>query len=260
MIMRGGTGAIALTFALVLVACGGGENSSPSSPTVPTSTQTDPPVATESTPPTSLSLPVNISGIVLVGLINPFGVVRSSLDSPSVGHSGIDLPSNTGAPIFAVASGEIILMEPETDGMPGSEIWLLIAPASSPGTGWVFLYEHVNPLPGLTVGSRVVRRQQIATNAQNPSFTNHLELSFVFNEQGFRRSQTCWVDQLDAGVRTRLLDRFNNELRTNQRFIDGWTTVQFEGKLPFKELLNTEKYPDGARLCYRPGTDERVKP
>ena len=46
---------------------------------------------------------------------------------------------------------------------------------------------------------------------------------------------------------------------TDPRFIAAWQTVTFnEGRLPFLELLNTTKYPDGARLCYQPGTDERV--
>lgn len=28
-----------------------------------------------------------------------------------------------------------------------------------------------------------------------------------------------------------------------------------EGMLPFEELLNIAKYPDGPQLCYRKGTD-----
>jgi hypothetical protein len=56
------------------------------------------------------------------------------------------------------------------------------------------------------------------------------------------------------------VNRFNTQLRTDQRFIDAWLTVTFEGRLPFRELLDTTKYPDGARPCYPPGTDERVDP
>ena len=53
---------------------------------------------------------------------------------------------------------------------------------------------------------------------------------------------------------------FNNSLRTDQRFTDAWTTVKFEGRLPFRGLLDVDRFPDGARLCYPPGTDVRVNP
>ena len=262
--MGRGAGALVWTLAGVLAACSGGSGSRTGAPAAPTPVPSAPAssgsAATPDVPPSNLGLPVDVAQIVLVGVINPFGVVRSSLDQGLVGHPGIDLPSNTGAPIFGVADGEIMMLELETDGMPGSEIWLLIAAASSPRTGWIFLYEHVDPLSGLAVGSTVVKGQQIGTNPQNPAFTNHLELSFVFNEQGFRQSQTCWVDQLDAGARATLLDRFTNDLRTSQRFIDAWMTVQFEGQLPFTALLDPARYPDGAQLCYPPGTDVRVSP
>ena len=56
------------------------------------------------------------------------------------------------------------------------------------------------------------------------------------------------------------MNRFNTTLRTDPRFIAAWQTGTFEGRLPFRELLKTTKCPDGARLGYPPGTDERVAP
>ena len=87
---------------------------------------------------------------------------------------------------------------------------------------------------------------------------NHLELAYTFNNHQFHRNQSCWVEQLDPSERTRFVDRFNNEFRTSAQFISSWQTIREEGFFPFKELLNGNKYSDGARLCYPQGTDERV--
>ena len=214
---------------------------------------------TVATMPTGLAMPFRVDDINLRGVINPFGIVRSSLDLGSIGHPGIDIPLNTGSPIFAVANGTIVTVGPSIDSRPGSLVKILLAADSTPGSGWVYLYEHVTLLGGLRVDSVVTRGQQIATNPLDPAFGNHLELAHTFNNYGFHEHQTCWVDQLDGSARTDFVNRFNTTLRTDPRFIAAWQTVTFnEGRLPFRELLNTMKYPDGARLCYPPGTDERV--
>ena len=225
------------------------------------------PVAPGATPvsaaaiPSALALPMRVGDINLRGVINPFGVVRSSLNLGSIGHSGIDIPLNTGAPLFAVGAGTIISVAPSGSSRPGSLVKVLLAADATPGRGWVLLYEHVTLLGGLGVGSAVTRGQQIATNPLNPAFTNHLELAHTFNNYEFHENQTCWMDQLDTASRTDFVNRFNTELRTDPHFISAWQTVTFnEGRLPFRELLNAAKYPDGARLCYPPGTDERVDP
>ena len=211
--------------------------------------------------PTGLTMPIRVDDINLRGVINPFGVVRSSLDLGSVGHPGLDVPLTTGAPLFAVADGTIVAVGPSVEARPGSLVKILLAADSTPGSGWVFLYEHVTLGGGLGVDSTVTRGQQIATNPLEPAFGNHLELTHAFNDYAFHEHQTCWVDQLDGASRVDFVNRFNAELRTDSRFIAAWRTVDFnEGRLPFRELLNTEKYPDGARLCYPPGTDERVDP
>ena len=231
----------------------------PGNPAAPTMTVavTPPPDQPSSTSPSNLALPVALSGINLRGVINPFGVVRSSLDRQSVGHPGIDIPSNTGASLFAVADGVIVSAAAMNDGLPGSAVRLLIAEGATPGTGWAFLYEHVTLAAGLGVDSRVTRGQLLATNAQDPAFTNHLELSWVFNDYTFAGSQTCWVPQLGAGAQASFTHTFDHELRTDQRFIDAWMSVTREGRLPFRELLNIERFPAGARPCYAPGTDVR---
>lgn len=246
------TSAVAMALALALLTgCGGGD----ANPLAPTS---DPPQIAAI--PSGLTLPLLPNEINLRGVINPFGVVRSSLDRADLGHPGFDFPLDTGASIYAVADGRIVFVEPSADSRPGSLVKLLIVADQTAGTGWIFLYEHVSLLAGLGVNSLVSRGQRIATNPMSPAFGNHLELAYAFNNYLFHSDQSCWVDQLDAPSRTSLLNRFSAELRTDSRFIDGWRTVQFEGKLPFRELLNTTKYPDGARLCYTPGTDERVDP
>ena len=47
-------------------------------------------------------------------------------------------------------------------------------------------------------------------------------------------------------------------VRTGPRFISSWQANTREGQLPFRELLNAEKYPGGAQLCYPRGTDVRM--
>ena len=203
-------------------------------------------------------MPVRFDDINLRGVINPFGVVRSSLDLASLGHSGIDLPLNTGAPIFAVAAGQIVSVNPSIDSRPGDLVKILLTSESRAGSGWAFLYEHITLLGGLGEDSVVTRGQQIATNPMEPAFGNHLELAHTFNNFQFHENQTCWVDQLDGSARNDFVTRFNTELRTDPRFISAWQSVG--DRRPFRELLSTERFPDGAQLCYPPGTDERVVP
>ena len=255
MLAETSTVAIALALAL-LTGCVGDEAQS-TNPLDPTSVSGQ---GQSAVIPSDLTLPLALNEINLRGVINPFGVVRSSKDRAELGHSGIDVPLNTGASIYAVADGQIVSVEPSADARPGSLVKLLIVADQTAGTGWVFLYEHISLLTGLGTNSLVSRGQLMATNPMSPAFGNHLELAYTFNNYLFHSNQSCWVDQLDAPSRTSLLNRFNAELRTDPRFIDSWRTVQFEGKLAFRELLDTTKYPGGARPCYSPGTDERVDP
>ena len=251
---------VLITVVIVLAAVGtgacGGDDASPINPIQPTAIGG----ADPSTPPTNLVAPVDPMSVSLVGVINPFGVVRSSLDSLTIGHPGIDLPSAIGTPLLAVAAGRIVSRGPENDGLPGEVIRLLVAEGTDPGTGWVFLYEHVNLAPGLDVGSNVQQGQAIATSSLMASFGNHLELAWAFNDYTFHQNQTCWVTQLGGGARAVFQSHFDNVLRTDQRFVNGWTTVTFEERFPFRALLDPARFPDGAALCYPPGTDVREQP
>ena len=254
----GHRGALTLVAATaVLAACCSGSSGGGTTSTTPTapSLVTNPGTGAI---PTGLALPVAPEAINLRGVINPFGVVRFSGDRAEVGHPGIDIPVNQGTALVAVGDGQIVSIDAATDGLPGDAVKVLLSRGPSEGTGWVFLYEHVNVSGGLGVGSQVSRGQVIATSATSAAFTNHLELSDTFNGYRFHRDQTCWIPQLAAGDRARFQSYFDSVLRTDSRFISAWQTVSREGQLPFSALLNTEKYPDGARLCYPRGTDERV--
>ena len=192
-------------------------------------------------------------------IVNPFGIVRSSLDLGEVGHPGIDLVSAQGTAIHAVGDGVIVSVAAATDGFPGDLVRLLLSTDAPEGEGWVFLYEHISLLAGLDVGSTVTRGEQIATNPLEIGRSNHLELAWVFNNFLFHRDQRCWVVHLEPAERTALEDRFNDVLRVHADFAGVWSQVDFnEGMLPFKELLNITTYPDGPQLCYPKGTDVRV--
>ena len=246
-----------VTVLLGTVTCGGDDgNTGPTTPVAPTTTG----AATRANPPANLVNPVDPLVISLIGVINPFGIVRFSLDLPSLGHSGIDLPAPTGASIRAVADGRIVKVTPETDGLPGDDVWVLLAEGAASGTGWIFRYEHVTLAAGLGVGAEVRQGEVFASNAQNPRFTNHYELAWAFNDFEFTSHQTCWVTQLGGAARARLETHFDNVLRADPRFISAWTTVTNEGHLPFRALLDPARFPDGPQLCYSPGTDVRESP
>ncbi len=261
--MRTGERRIVLLAGLLVAlgaGCGGGDDSESTNPVAPSTSGEVLGQATSATPPSGLVLPVDLSQINLRGVINPFGVVRSSLDEGRVGHPGIDLPSNTGAPFYAVADGRIVSVMPVTDGRPGSAVKLLVAEGAMAGTGWVFLYEHMVLVSGLGVDSRVTQGELIGSNPLDPAITNHLELAWVFNDFLFHQNQTCWITQLGPSGEAAFTAAFNNSFRTDQRFVDAWTSVTREGRLPFRELLNPVRFPEGAQLCYLPGTDVRVEP
>ena len=247
--------------ALVVMGCGGssggaGGSDPAGNPIAPSDTGPRPTTASLST---GLTMPVRVDDINLRGVINPLGVVRSSLDRASLGRSRIDVALNTGAPIFAVGAGWIVSVRPSIDSRPGDLVKLLLAADSTPGNGWVFLYEHVTLLAGFGVDSVLTRDQPITTN----TLDRRLATTWSWPTPPTTTSCTrprCWVDQLDGPGESDLVNRFNTALRTDPRFIATWQAVKSEARLPSRELLNTTKYPDGARLCYPTGTDNRVDP
>ena len=154
---------IALALAL-LTGCSGDEGQS-TNPLVPTSVSDQEQTAVI---PSNLTLPLLLNEINLRGDINPFGVVRSSKDLAELGHSGIDVPLNTGASIYAVADGQIISVEPSADARPGSLVKLLLVADQTAGTGWVFLYEHISLLTGLGTNSLGEQRAAHCDESDEP--------------------------------------------------------------------------------------------
>ncbi len=134
---------------------------------------------------------------------------------------------------------------------------LLISEGLREGEGWIFIYEHIKLEPGITIGSEVEKGQAIARN-QLVRSNNHLQLSYFFNDFKFSRNHTCWVDQLDLASEETLSTTFDNKIRIHTNFLTGWLNAIDEGKSSLKGLLDEDRYPDGAQLCYPQGTDVRV--
>ena len=214
------------------------------------------PVAGEQDPPGGLSSPVAVKDLPMDRDLQPFGVVRSSKDTAEVGHGGLDLRMNKDAPLRAVADGVILAIAP-VEGQPKeSEVLLLLSTGPRPGTGWGFLYSHVRPAPGITVGERVQRGDLVAASFYGDGRSVHLELSYRFQAFLYMRNQTCWVERLSARDQRTLRDWFER-LRSREAFTQSWETQEFSGRLPFHALLNPREFPDGPRICYPPGTDVR---
>ncbi|MDA1256646.1 MAG: peptidoglycan DD-metalloendopeptidase family protein [Chloroflexi bacterium] len=224
----------------------------------PISPSTQPSGGDAATVPADLALPFDAS-VTLQGreFMTPFGVYRKSADRPGPGHSGIDVPMANGAPMYAVAAGRVLNVEPSSDQRLGETLKIMIGDEVRPGEGWTFIYEHVAREPGITQGATVQRGQLIGTNAMaTGESNNHLQLTYQFNEQGFTRDHTCWVDQLSVAASDEL-DVWFAALKGSDFLLSGWRTATDEEYYPFRGLLDETAYPDGPRLCYAPGTDVR---
>lgn len=208
-------------------------------------------------PPSGLALPFVMEQIRSGDTsVNPFGVVRFSLDHSEYGHSGIDIPLGHGAVIVAVAKGEILKIDPANDGRPGYNVTLRIATPYRSGEAWVFLYEHIIPDPHFTVGSKVKRGQRLGLTALETSYNNHFQLSYAFNNFSYTRNHTCWIDRLTPKTATELRSWFT-QLSAKETFQQVWRTSVREGKYEFRKLLDSSLFPHGPQLCYPPGTDAR---
>ena len=189
------------------------------------------------------------------GFISPFGLIRHSRDRGH-GHGGIDIPLGSDALIFAVDDGIIVSSEESSDAAGGFDVKLVIS--GSGDEGWGFLYEHVTLMPEIRVGGEVARGQLIANNGlATDRRNNHFQLTYMFNNYAFYRDHRCWPDYLDAASRTALLELFESLKRTGA-LRARWETATEEGAMAYRALLDAEKYPDGAQLCYPLGLDVRV--
>ena len=207
-------------------------------------------------PPVDLTLPFSVTDVRgSNGFISPFGIIRHSRDAGH-GHGGIDIPLQANALVFAVDDGIVLSSEESSDGAGGFDVKLLIS--GSGGEGWGFLYEHVTLEPTITDGSKVTKGQLIARNGLTTDRRNsHFQLTYLFNSYMFSRDDRCWADHLNAPSKKSLLDYFDS-IKTTEEFRAQWETATEEGAKAYKELLNGEKYPEGAQLCYRLGLDVRV--
>ena len=85
---------LALAAATVLFLTCGGDGLTSSDTTGPDANDT------AGLPPADLALPVPAAALLEGAIVNPFGVVRSSLDLVELGHSGIDLVTAQGTAIL----------------------------------------------------------------------------------------------------------------------------------------------------------------
>lgn len=207
-------------------------------------------------PDISLLLPFKISDLDNIHAeLNPLGVVRFSRDEESIGHSGIDFPMYQGAKIYAVADGEIVLIEPTGDDWGGMKIFELLKKTGE-GEGIGFVYDHVTPARGLKVGDKVTSGQIIASKTPPKDFTSHFQLSRLFNNYKYVDNIMCWPDYLTTEEKAKL-DSWWNVYRKSDILINAWTENVEEGKYPFRGLLDKKKFPSGLQLCYPLGTDVR---
>ncbi len=217
-------------------------------------------LATSAAPPPDLqpglALPFRVAHVRgEEGFISPFGLIRHSRDRGH-GHGGIDIPLESDAPIFAVDDGMIVSSEESSDAAGGFDVKLAIS--GSGDEGWGFLYEHVRLRPEVRVGGEVAKGQLIANNGlATDRRNNHFQLTYMFNNYAFYRDHRCWPDYLDAAPRSALLELFES-LKATGALRARWETATEEGAMAYRALLDAEKYPDGAQLCYPLGLDVRV--
>lgn len=88
-------------------------------------------------------------------------------------HGGIDLSLQAGAPLLAVASGEVIARG-EGGQLEGIFLWLRHAPADTGLAFWVFTkYQHLSTLPDLREGDRVQAGQVVALSGNTGTVGGH---------------------------------------------------------------------------------------
>ena len=229
-------------------------------PSVATSTprSLSPGAASNTSAPPAIGMPFAIEDLT-DDPVNPFGVVRWSLDRAHTGHSGIDLLIDFGAEFVAVGDGEIVAVKPSPGPRPGLEIVLLLDDGAStrPGEGWAFIYEHVELLNGIAAGTRVLRGQPLGVSPLTRDVGNHhLQITYLFNDYELSRDHRCWLDSLAPEDRASL-EVAMERIGASEPLHSSWLDDEREGRHPFRALLDAARFPDGPRLCYPPGTDVR---
>jgi len=206
--------------------------------------------------PTDLSLPFDIKDVDLKnGAVNPLGVVRFDKDQKDIGHSGIDIPLKERSRVYAVADGKVVLIKSASDPWGGMGVYQLIK-QTGPGTGWAFLYEHIEIAEGIKEETELKKGELVGYKIAPDGFTAHLQLSEIFNDFKYTREIQCWPDFLNSIDKAKM-DNWWDEYSNSNILINSWNTNSEGGKYPFRGLLDESKYPDGPQLCYALGTDVR---
>lgn len=81
-----------------------------------------------------------------------------------------------------------------------------------------------------------------------------MQLTYMFNDFEYSRSNTCWVNHLTPDAKKDFMDMFNS----NPSLTAGWKDAHNNGYYPLRALLDKKKYPDGPQPCYPLGLDVRI--
>lgn len=189
----------------------------------------------------------------------PFGLIRHERDK-GYGHAGIDIPLSRDDEIYAVSDGKIVANYPATDGgegnnFEGNNVVLLITEGYRQGEGWGFLYEHIDLISGINVGSVVSKGQLIGASAL-ANGNNHLGLVYYFNNFKYVKDPRCWIEHLNSEDKQRLLAKWE-EIQVSSKFIQSWNSTFEDGAYPYRALLDETNYPNGPQLCYEYGLNVR---
>jgi len=88
-------------------------------------------------------------------------------------HGGIDITLAEGTPLLALAAGTVV-SKGEGGQMEGIYLWLRHAPKETGLTYWVFSkYQHLQSLPELPIGAKVVAGQVVARSGKTGTTGGH---------------------------------------------------------------------------------------
>lgn len=110
--------------------------------------------------------PVFPQGVDCPGISSPFGAPTRYDGSPRKNdfgglHNGMDITLETGAPLLAVADGEVV-HSGRAGQLVGNFIWIRFAPDATGLPAYIFAkYQHLNELSPLRPGDKVVQGQTV---------------------------------------------------------------------------------------------------
>jgi len=123
--------------------------------------------------------PVFPDGAVCLEIASPFGSQTRYDGSPRPKwrfggyHGGIDVSLAEGTPLLAVAAGTMV-SKGEGGQMEGIYLWLRHSPENTALTYWVYSkYQHLQSLPELPIGAKVVAGQVVARSGKTGTTGGH---------------------------------------------------------------------------------------